>query len=224
MSAIDIVNAITNSRDTRVVTTVRELLEWTYAAQKAHRGGAPSVGGAGISQTGVVMEIGRLGCLVDRSAGGSAHWGQTYCDDDALAVHGAIEEMRSDVRATLIRHAEARAVPDWRPMILPLRAVSVPGRKGRTRGIYDKHGHVIGCDVTYEGDIPTRAEYAAMRWRWPDSPVLRVAEDVIEHARTVYVTWIEALEAVQDVLSWARLRRWCVCGLGAERAPWVNIP
>jgi len=123
-----------------------------------------------------------------------------------------------------MHHGRLRSAPDWNPMILPLRCVPVPGRKGKPKGIYAHHGKThIGSEITYEGDWPDRITAAAARAAWPDGPHLRCADEVIEYARALYSHWIEALELLCGRLEAAgkrRLRRYRVHGLGAEYEPW----
>jgi hypothetical protein len=205
--------------------TARELVEWTYAVQLAHRGGEVVIGhGDGISQTGLVIERLLLGCTVDTSAKGRGMYGAVYCDEDALTVHGIVEGMPSAMRSLLIRHGELRSTPEWQPMIMPLRCVPVPGRKGNPKGIYAHHGKThIGSEITYEGDWPTRAVAVSARAFWPEAPHLRCAEEVIEHARKRYSAWIDALVSLSQRIELAGkrgLRRYCIHGLGAEHKPW----
>lgn len=162
-----------------------------------------------------------LGCTVDTSGG---MWGAVHCDEDALTVHGIVEGMPSQMRAVLIRHGELRSTPEWNPMIMPLRCVPVPGRKGKPKGIYAHHGKThIGSEITYEGDWPSRATAAAARANWPEGPHLRCAEEIIDYARTAYSDWLGGLVSLSNRLELAGkrgLRRYRVHGLGAEYVPW----
>lgn len=206
-------------RDTRTPTTLRELVEWTYALQMADRGGYGIGGGTSISGTGLLIEKLMLGCTV--SGGGCpSSVGVLHCDDDALTVHGLVEQMSARQRFALVQNGRARAVPEWAPVVLPLRAVPVAGRKGAHRGVYDAHGNTIGCAITYEGDIPTCEDYHGMRMRWIEAPILRCVEDMREHARRIYAEWWEALASLRERLIGARLERWRVSGLGAKYNPW----
>jgi hypothetical protein len=205
--------------------TARELVEWTYAVQLANRGGEVTMGhGSGMSQTGLVIERLLLGCTVDSSRGGSGMWGAVHCDEDALTVHGIVEGMPSRMRSLLIYQGETRSTPDWNPIIIPLRCVSVPGSKGRPKGIYSKSNNLIGAVVTYEGDWPDCYSSEEGRAHWPQGDRhLRCAECVIRNARAVYHDWIEALTSLCDRLELAGtrgLRRYRVHGLGAEYEPW----
>ena len=223
-----------NARSTPI--TARELVEWTYAAQRAQGVRQPSVEPQGRSQTGIVVdrmiEFAQLGCAVDVSGNAAAIWGEATCDEDAMTVHGIVDRMRRNARgplstgaALLIKHGTMRSTPAWSPMIMPLRCVSVPGRKGKPKGIYAHHGKTqIGSAITYEGDWPDRVTAAMAREGWPEGPHLRCADDVIGYARAVYRDWIEALASLCDRLEAARgrsLRRYCVHGLGAEYEPWL---
>jgi hypothetical protein len=135
-------------------------------------------------------------------------------------------------RALLISHGSLRSTPEWDPLIMPLRCVPVPGRKGKPKGIYSRSNHLIGHEVTYEGDWPDRATAAANRaaWQndpnstWRDAPVLRCADEVITHARAVYCEWIEALASLAKCFDGASrhwsLRRYRVHGVGAPFEPW----
>lgn len=205
--------------------TARALVEWTYAVQIPHRGGSAIAGGANISQTGLVIERLLLGCTVDRNGGGAAPcWGVMHCDEDALTVHGIAEGLRPRDRRLLISYAELRSTPDWNPLIMPLRCVPVPGRKGQPKGIYAHHGKTqIGCEISYEGDWPSRAMADRIRAAWPEAPRLRCADEIIAHARQAYQQWYEALWALCDGLEAAGrrgLRRYRIQGLGAVYEPW----
>lgn len=203
--------------------TLRELLEWTYAVQRAHKGGDIGAGGyAGISQTGIVAEVGALGCIVDRSRGGAQYWGRTHCDDDALTVHSVVERMPYHERLELIRWGEAQAVPKWQPVIEPLRIAPMPGRKGANKGIYDQSGNCIGCVVQYEGMLPSYDVRQSMRYYWPDAPHLRCADEVTAYARNVYAGWYNALHRLFGMLP-KRLDRHFIVTIGAHREPWRNI-
>lgn len=205
--------------------TARELVEWTYATNLAHRGGEVVIGhGSGISQTGLVIERLLLGSTIDTSSRGRGMYGAVYCDEDALTVHGIVEGMPARMRGLLIRHGELRSVPEWQPLIMPLRCVPVPGRKGNPKRIYADHGKtLIGSEITYEGDWPSRAIAASAREAWPEGPRLRCAEEVIEYARAVYCDWMDALVSLCDRLQFVGkrgLRRYCIQGLGADYEPW----
>lgn len=148
--------------------TARELVEWTYAVQRAQGVLELSSVPQGRSQTGVAFdlltEFTLLGCNVDRSPGVAARWGETKCHEDALTVHGVVSGMRVTPRgpltpgaALIIEHGRQRSAPDWEPKVFPLRCVPVMGRRGSERGIYLGSGrHVVGHEITYEGDWPSR--------------------------------------------------------------------
>jgi hypothetical protein len=132
-------------------------------------------------------------------------------------------------RALLIQHGLHRGAPEWNPMIMPLRCVPVRGRKGANKGIYARQNNnrQIGTVVTYVGDWPDRETAARARAHWPEGePHLRCAEEVIEHARTVYLDWIMGLMEVEDWLDgesqYYQLRRYVVRGLGAPTHPWCD--
>jgi hypothetical protein len=223
MGLVERIGTAGTARRGRVDTTVRELVEWTYAVQCADRGGDLGAGGyAGISQTGIVMEIGALGCLVDRSAGGAHLYGSTQCADDALTVHGLVECLPARYRLALLHNGRSRSIPDWSPHIEPLCVVPVPGRKGAAKGIYSQSGNLIACEITYCGDIPDRWTAHEARWHWPDMPHLRCVEDVIDHARRVYSEWYLALCELASSLGGLRLDAWRVAGVGARAEPWLN--
>lgn len=206
----------------RVDITVRDLVEWTYAVQQAHRGNAGGAEGyAGVSQTGIVMEIGALGCMVDKSPSGARFYGVTHVDDDALTVHEYVECLHWEYRQALITHGAVRSTPEWQPLRLPLLAVAVEGRRGDPRGIYEGSGRrLIACELTYRGDVETRDHYRSMRACWPDAPTLRVYEDVVDHAREQYSMWYDGLIALQDALTFCSLKRWRARGLGVDAEPW----
>lgn len=209
------------AKQQRVQVTMRELVEWTYAVQRAHRGGVPSVGGCGISQTGLVIERLRLGCAIDKSPGAASFVGQIRCADDALVVHSEVERLRYDAQRALIYYGSTRSAPEWRPEILPLCAVSVPGRRGMPKGIYKDSGKtLIGHEITYVGDWPTRDIARSVRAFWPDAPSLRCAEDVIEYARELYIDWWVALKSIYSVCCDVLRGQWDITGIGAVREPW----
>lgn len=210
------------SPDRRVPITIRALVEWTYAEQKAHRGCDAFGSGGCISQTGIMGEIGRLGCLVDRSRRGSQAWGAVQSDGDALYVHGIAEHLAVTYRLALMHYGELRSIPDWQPHIMPLRCMAVPGRKGQPKGIYVHNGKThVGDELTLQGDIPTRRQAEAMRKAWPDAPHLRCVEDVIEQARAAYSEWFAALHTLKARLKSGCMSRWRVDGVGARAEPWV---
>jgi hypothetical protein len=221
---------------TLIPITARELVEWTYAVQRAQGVPEPSLEPQGRSQTGIVVdrmiEFAQLGCRVDVSSNAAAIWGEAPCHEDAITVHELVRGMPFRRRALVIRHGSLRSTPEWDPRIIPLRCVPVPGRKGKPKGIYSKSNHLIGHEVTYEGDWPNRATATANRssWinddrsAWRDPPVLRCADQVIGHARAVYSEWIESLAALANWLDGTsrhhRLRRYRVHGVGAPFGPW----
>ena len=216
--------------------TARELVEWTYTVQRAQGVRQPTLESPGRSQTGIVVdrmiEFAQLGCKVDVSSNAAEIWGEAKCDEDAITVHEIVREMPFRKRALLIEHGSLRSTPEWNPLIIPLRCVAVPGSKGKPKGIYSKSNHLIGHEVTYEGDWPDRVTAAANRaaWQndpnavWRDAPVLRCADEVIAHARAVYRTWTQALAALADWLNGTsnpgRLRRYRIHGVGAPMEPW----
>jgi hypothetical protein len=208
--------------------TARELVEWTYAVQRAQGVPELSLEPQGRSQTGIVVdrmiEFAQLGCRVDVSSSAAAIWGEAHCDEDAMTVHGIVEGLPARKRDLLIRQGLLRSAPEWDPMILPLRCVPVPGRKGKPKGIYAHHGKThIGSEITYEGDWPDRVTEALARAAWPDGPRLRCADEVIEYARAVYGDWSEALASLRDWFAAAGkrgLRRYRIESLGAAREPW----
>jgi len=226
-----------NVRSTPI--TARELVEWTYAAQRAQGVRQPSVEPQGRSQTGIVVdritEFAELGCAVDVSGNAMAIWGEAPCDEDAMTVHAIIDRMRRPARgplttgaALLVKHGALRSVPAWNPqrdlLIMPLRCVPVPGRKGKNKGIYAHHGKtLIGSAITYEGDWPDRITAMMVRAAWQEGPHLRCATEIIDHARLVYRDWIGTLALLCDRLEAAGrrgLRRFRISGLGAEYEPW----
>ena len=209
--------------DVRIPTTARELVEWTYAIQRAHRGGNPEAGGAAISQTGLVIERMRLGRSIDGRGGGNSWFGALHCHEDALSLHHRIESYPAVERGLIIRHGELRSMPDWQPLIMPLRVLPAPGRKGKPKGIYAHAGKTqIGCELIYEGDLPTRSAARAHREAFPDGPVLRCAEEIIEHARRTYRLWWNSLEALANWLEDWPLKRWRIREIGAPCRPWAD--
>jgi hypothetical protein len=217
----------------RMPITARELVEWTYAVQRAQGVPEPSLEPQGRSQTGIVvdrmLEFAQLGCKVDVSSNTAAIWGEARCDEDAIVVHEIVRDMPVEKRALLIQHGLHRSAPEWNPVILPLRCVPVPGRKGANKGIYarERNNMPVGTVVTYVGDWPDRETAALARAQWPEGePHLRCAEEVIEHARRVYLDWIEGLQTVEGCLDsdsrFHCLRRYFVRGLGAPTHPWLK--
>lgn len=187
----------------KAAISMKDLLVWTYRAQKVHLGsggGVGAVGYASISQTGAVIDRLSLGCYV--SGGGLR---ASPYPEDALTVHSLVTRMLTgQERRTVVGYAESDRVPDWSPAIPPLRCLPMPGNKGRPKGIYDRHGNLIGCELRYAG-------YARER-----------AAALIEHARSVYRAWHLALTALCYAMQSGadRLRQWVVTGVGAEPAPW----
>jgi hypothetical protein len=216
----------------RMPITARELVEWTYAVQRAQGVPELSLEPQGRSQTGIVvdrmLEFAQLGCKVDVSSNAAAIWGEARCDEDAMVVHEIVRGMPVARRALLIQHGLHRSAPEWNPMIMPLRCMPVPGRKGANKGIYVRNRkEPVGTVVTYAGDWPDRETAARARAHWPEGePHLRCAEEVIEHARDVYLNWIEGLQTVEGSLDsdsrFHCLRRYFVRGLGAPTHPWLE--
>lgn len=226
---------------TRVPITMRAIVEWTYAEQRAHQVLAPSVELTGRSQTGIVVDrllaFAALGCEVDISSRAADIWGETRCHEDALTVHAAVQSLCRRQQQLLITHGGNRMAPDWCPKIFPLACRPAPGKLRRPKTIYDKGGHKqIGSELMFEGDWPDR-EFAARarkaaetnmrlwpdRHSWCDEPFRRYASEVIERARELYGDWCEALEALQDCLDYSRhhiLVRYWISGLGVPRRPW----
>ena len=217
----------------RIPITARELVEWTYAVHRAQGVPEPSLEPQGRSQTGIVVdrmiEFAQLGCKVDVSSNAAAIWGEARCDEDAIVVHEIVRGMPAARRALLIPHGLHRSAPEWNPMIMPLRCIPVPGRKGASKGIYarERNNMPVGTVVTYAGDWPDRQTEALARSHWPEGePHLRCAEEVIEHARSVYRDWIMGLMEIEDWLDgqgpYYQLRRYVVRGLGALTHPWCD--
>lgn len=185
----------------KAATNMWDLAIWTYRAQQAHRdsGRVGGIGYGSTSQTGAVLDRARLGCSISGGGGLS----RTYCDDDALSVHEMVLRLRGHERALVIGSASTASVPGWAPAIPDYRVVPVKGRKGAVKGIYDRHGNQIGCEIDYVGFAPDRAA------------------DVVRHARQVYAAWYSALAVLRDALAALdELRRWVVTGVGAEPTPW----
>jgi hypothetical protein len=211
--------------------TARELVEWTYAVQRAQGVPEPALEPQGRSQTGIVVdrmiEFAQLGCKVDVSSNAATIWGEARCDEDAIVVHQLVRGMPVERRALLIRHGLQRSAPEWSPVIMPLRCIPVPGRKGASKGIYARksNNRPIGTVVTYTGDWPDRETAALARAHWPEGePHLRCAEEVIEYARSVYLEWIMGLIELEDRLDgespYYQLHRYVVRGLGTPTHPW----
>ena len=146
----------------RIPITARELVEWTYAVQRAQGVPELTLEPQGRSQTGIVVdrmiEFAQLGCKVDVSSNAAVIWGEARCDEDAIAVHEIVRGMAVNMRALLITHGRQRSAPEWNPLIMPLRCLPVPGRKGAHKGIYarQRNNMPVGTVVTYVGDWPDR--------------------------------------------------------------------
>lgn len=176
--------------------TARELVEWTYAVQRAQGVPEQYLEPQGRSQTGIVVdrmiEFAHLGCKIDVSSNAANVWGETRCHEDALTVHAVVTGCDRDGRPwleprqrfLLIEHGRSRSVPDWQPKIFPFRCVPVSGNRGNAKGIYLNSGNRhVGCEITYEGDWPSRqmatearadAEAHKAAWSDPDNwPVVR---------------------------------------------------
>lgn len=185
----------------RASITMWDLAIWTYQAQKAHKdvlsSNAPSY--SSLSSTARIGQVCALGGFV---GGGGAT--RTYADDDALTVHEMVLRMTGGERALIIGSAKTATQPDWSPLIPEYRFVPVPGRKGRLyKGIYDRSGNEIGCEVTEQGFSPRRASAA------------------VAHARATWGAWYSALWVLRDaLLARGELRRWAITGVGVEAEPW----
>lgn len=191
-------------RDRRIATSMWSLAVWTYSRQKAHRcgdgGRIGAIGHSAISQTAAVLDRARS---CGASGGGGS---RTHCDDDALAVHGLVQYLPSAERALIIRTAAMASMPDWSPVIPRFRVTPVKGRKGAHKGIYDRHGNLIGHEIDYAGYEPRRAALA------------------VEYAHEVYEAWHEALCCLRRALTASTpLRRWVVTGIGVDAAPWSSL-
>jgi hypothetical protein len=189
----------------RVAITMWDLAIWTYQSQKAHKDYG-RVGGrfyASRSQTAVLAEI----CAAGGSFGGGGGNSRTYADDDALTVHEMVLRMTGHERALIIGSAKTATQPDWSPVIPEYKIVPVPGRKGRLyKGIYDRSGNEIGCEVTEQGFSPRRASAA------------------VAHARATWGAWYSALWVLRDaLLARGELRRWAITGVGVEAEPWRAV-
>jgi len=193
-----------SARAKHVAITMWDLAIWTYQAQKAHRdyGRVGGVFYSSRSQTAVLGEICAAGGQFG-SGGGSA---RTYADDDALTVHEMVLRMTGEERALIITTAKTASAPDWSPCIPAYKIAPVPGRKGRLyKGIYDRSGNEVGCEIEYHGFAPARAV------------------EVVRHARDVYDRWWRALWVLREgLMACGELRRWAVTGVGVEREPWAQ--
>lgn len=184
-------------RAAKADVTMWGLAVWTYQAQKAHKDSGGG-GGNSCSSTERVRRVCQLGGYV-----GGGGYARTHTDDDALTVHDMVLRMSGNERALIVRTAAIAQQPDWSPHIPEYRVVPVPGRKGANKGIYDRHGNLIGHEIAYEGYPPARAALA------------------VAHARETYTTWWRALHLLRDALTTAgELLRWQITGVGAEREPW----
>lgn len=150
------------ARPAKVPISAVELVEWTYAVQRAQ--GAPDIEnylGRNGCQTGIVVDrliaYAQLGCEVDISSNAANVWGETRCHEDALTVHHAVLQLPWRQQELLIEHGRTRRAPDWQPKTFPLQCVPVMGNGGRPKGLYLGSGNrLVGCEVSYEGDWPSR--------------------------------------------------------------------
>ena len=82
----------------RMPITARELVEWTYAVQRAQGVPELTLEQQGRSQTGIVVdrmiEFAQLGCKVDVSSNAAAIWGEARYHEDAMTVHAIVHERR----------------------------------------------------------------------------------------------------------------------------------
>ena len=148
--------------------TARELVEWTYAVQRAQGVRELSLEPQGYSQTGIVvdrlLEYASLGCKIDRSGNAVAMWGETKCHEDAITVHFAVREFPRRTQELLIDHGRQRQAPDWSPKTFPLSCIPVQGNGGKPKGIYLNSGNKrVGSEITYVGDWPSRDFATAAR-------------------------------------------------------------
>lgn len=144
---------------TKIPITARELVEWTYAVQRAQGVRDITLEPQGRSQTGIVVdrmtEYRALGCKIDRSSNAASVWGETRCHEDAITVHSTVAMMHPRQRFLLIDHGKRRSIPEWSPKLFPLRCVPVMGKRGSGRGLYLGSGReLVGHEITYEGDWP----------------------------------------------------------------------
>jgi len=225
----------------RIPITARELVEWTYAVQRAQGVPELTLEPQGRSQTGIVVdrmiEFAQLGCKVDVSSNAAAIWGEARCHEDAMTVHAIVHGLPWHQQHLLIDHGRSRTAPDWNPKIFPLACVAVQGSKGRPKGIYHKGGNrLVGSEIAYEGDWPDQefavganiaAEAHKRLWgekhNWSAEPFRRRADEARARARDVYRDWCEALWALCDSLEAAgprALQRYRINALGAGYEPW----
>lgn len=182
--------------------TLWALTVWTYQRQKPHKASEGRIGPArsSLSQTGAVLRhVWSCG-----ASSGACGVSRTYCDDDALAVHDQVLRLDRTERHLVIAAGETGLPPDWAPRLPPFRAMPVKGRKGRLyRGIYDRHGNEIGCEIAYDGFAPARAAVC------------------LAQAREAYALWHAALTGLHAALSGGTLGRWLLGEVGVPRAPWA---
>jgi hypothetical protein len=146
---------------TLIPITARELVEWTYAVQRAQAVREITLEPAGRSQTGIVVDLlteyAALGCKIDRSGNAVAMWGETKCHEDAITVHHAVSDLPWRTQMLLIDQGRQRQAPDWSPKTFPLTCVPVRGNGGKPKGIYLGSGNKhVGSEISYEGDWPSR--------------------------------------------------------------------
>lgn len=192
---------------------VELLLRWAYGQQRVDKVVAADpwtriergLSYRGVSPDGCarIGEIHALGCSVDTS--GPAFGGSTDADEDALAVHDAVDALHGPSRAQVIVHARHGDRPVWD--LGPQRWRAVPGvydaakaahRPKIEHAAWDRHHRYGACLVEL---IPSN--------------------EAIQAHRDAYANWWNAVETVAEILRGAgTLRRHVVTGPAAPRTPW----
>lgn len=92
----------------KLPVTIEELVVWTYKVQRAE----DMTGGTAMGPAGVISQLGAIGSLGTRVAGGGAGLGALH--DDALAVHEAVMALPRRVSELLRLHGRFATRPDPR--------------------------------------------------------------------------------------------------------------
>jgi hypothetical protein len=203
-------------REVGGVTSMRGLLHWTFAVQKADRAmewaskASPEdyLGAASADGAWAVARQAALGARVDCIGSPGLDKGALHPDAELVYLLGR-RRLSWKLFARVAHHARTDSLPDWGQGIAPLRAA--PNMVWRRSGAL----HWLEPEVRTAGVGPRNR--IVKRWCpvvWKDE---RAA---IAAARAYYAEWHEALA------DWAaacagRLSYWHVAGLGAHETPWA---
>jgi hypothetical protein len=214
--------------DARRPVDVEDLVRWVYREQKvdivlAGRDQGPS--GGGVSSSGVMAAIGRLGCIVDTSGPG-ASWvaDRAEIHPDAEAVHSFVLS-RAAARGLgfhlVQRHAKDATRPNWRPDADPR---CLPqwreDRFGNSRAAWDAYGlpkrgtFVVEYELGEDGRKSHKPSHCPITWQ--DHP------DVLAIERAEWRQWRRALDEIAAYFraNPGELVRHRVEGPAIEAEPW----